>query len=243
MKKGLLLFLLPVVLITTTSCKRSIVKGSGASTTETRNVQQFTAITVEAPVKTVITVDELATTNTLSIEGYQNLLPLIRTEIKGNTLRVYTDEYVHFDTDKDVVVKISLPLLTDLAINGAGEATIAGNVKSDKFNLDITGAGDVTIDNINANTLVADLSGAGSLNIRNGNVNNAVFEVTGAGEVTSFPLVAKQVKAEVTGAGDVEIHVTEKLDADITGVGNISYKGHPAITQNVTGAGSIEDAN
>ncbi|WP_276134022.1 head GIN domain-containing protein [Polluticoccus soli] len=243
MKKGFYLFILPLILAASASCKHQFVKGTGASATETRNVQQFTAVLVEAPINAIITVDEHLAANAVQITGYSNLLPLVKTEIKGNKLRVYTDEGVHFDTDKDIEVKISMAAISSLEITGAGEALVAGNVKSDKFDLDITGAGNVTIDNINSNTFIADLSGAGSLTVKNGMVDRAVYDVTGAGEVTSFPLKAKHVEANVTGAGDVEVHATDKLNADITGVGSISYKGHPAITQNVTGAGNIEDAN
>jgi hypothetical protein len=241
MKKGFPVLLL-FVIISFASCKRNIIKGSGSSATETRPAGTFTAIKVEAPVNAIITVDSNMPAG-VQVAGYQNLVSLIKTEIKGGMLRIYTDELVHIDTDKDIEVKISTQMLQSLDISGAGEAVVTGALKADKFNLDITGAGDVTIDNINSNTFIADLSGAGSLNVKGGNVNNVVYDVTGAGEVTSFPLIAKQVQANVTGAGDVEINATEKLDVDITGAGNISYKGHPAITQNITGAGSIEDAN
>lgn len=243
MKKGFSILLLIAVVCFGTSCKRNIIKGNGPEATETRAAQQqFTSITIEAPVNAVITVTEGAAAD-VQVSGYKNLVSLIKTEIKGNTLRVYTDDLTHIDTDKDIVVTITIPSLSNLDITGAGEATVAGTLKAEKFNLDITGAGDVTIDNITGNTFIANLSGAGSLNVKNGSVNSVVYEVTGAGEVTSFPLIAKHVEANVTGAGDVELNATEQLDANITGVGNISYKGHPAIKQSVTGAGSIEDAN
>ncbi|MCD6062817.1 MAG: hypothetical protein K0R82_728 [Flavipsychrobacter sp.] len=243
MKKAIFLLLLPATLILGVSCKHTIVKGQGVSTTETRTGPEFTAVTIEAPVKAIITVDDNLSKNDVRITGYKNVVSLIKTEIKNNRLRVYTDELVHFDTDKDIEVRISMSLLNNLEVTGAGDALVTGNIKTDKFDLDITGAGDVTIENINTNTFIADLSGAGNLTVKNGSVNRVVYDVTGAGEVTSFPLVAKHVVASVTGAGDVKVNATEKLDAEITGVGNISYKGHPAIKQDITGAGSIEDAN
>lgn len=224
------------------SCKRNITTGEGATSSETRAAGSFDRIAIEVPVKAIIKVDAGQQT-AIEISGYKNLLHLIKTEIKNNTLRIYKEELTHFNTDKDITVTISAAALTRLSISGAGEAEIAGALKADNFNLDISGAGDVTIDNIIANTFIAGLSGAGSLEVNGGNVNKAVYTVTGAGDISAFPMVARQTIAHVTGAGDVEVNTTENLEASITGAGSVSYKGHPAIKQNTTGAGSVEDAN
>lgn len=240
MKKGL--FFLLSLSVLCISCKRNVTHGTGESGSDTRNVSGFSAIEISAPVHAMIKVDSNAQA-AVELEGYKNLLSLIKTEVRGNTLRIYMDDLAHYNTDKDIVAHITVPSLTSLEISGAGEADIAGKVSVTDFKLDITGSGDVMIENISSNNFSADLSGAGNLEIKNGSTDKAIFDVTGAGAVSSYPFVAKHVVATVTGAGDIEVNATEHLDANITGVGNISYKGHPVIAQDITGAGDLEDAN
>jgi hypothetical protein len=243
MKKGFLFILaLVVTSVTFISCKRNVTKGKGESDTETRTVGSFSIIQIEAPIKAIIKVDSSASSS-FALSGYSNLLKLIKTEVKGNTLRIYVDDLVHIDSDKDVLATITTNSLANLEISGAAEAELHGNITAQNFDLEVSGAGDVTIDNITANTFTANMSGAGDLDIKGGSVTKAVFDVTGAGEVTAFPLAAKQVVANVTGAGDVEVSASEKLEADITGAGSIRYKGKPAITQSIAGAGEIAEAN
>lgn len=243
MKKGLL-FVTALVIASATfiSCKRNVTKGKGESGTETRTVGSFSTIQIEAPIKAVIKVDSAAQPS-FELSGYNNLLKLVKTEVRGNTLRIYVDDLVHIDSDRDVLATITTNSLANLEISGAAEAEIQGNVTAQNFDLEVSGAGDVTIDNITANTFTANMSGAGDLDIKGGSVTKAVFDVTGAGEVTAFPLAARQVVANVTGAGDIEVNASEKLDADIAGAGSIRYKGHPAITQSIAGAGEIAEAN
>ena len=89
--------LLPLTLIPLTACGVSIdwdgpsVAGSGAVTTDTRTVSAFERVDVGGEYDVVIRV---GTTRSVVIEGDDNLLPLIRTEVREGTL--------HIDSEKDL---------------------------------------------------------------------------------------------------------------------------------------------
>jgi hypothetical protein len=223
------------------SCKRKKTEGKGEIKTETRGVTSFATIDLSTSVTAVIVVDPAAQPS-VTLKGYANILELIKTEVTNGTLKVYTDDLVHFRSDKDVVAEITVPSLQALEISGASDATIKGPLTAEKFNLEVSGAGDVVIENMTANTFEAELTGAGQLEVKGGSVNKLAYDVTGAGDISTFPLQSKTAEVTVTGMGDVELSVSDALDASITGAGDINYKGHPQLTTNITGGGSIEDA-
>jgi hypothetical protein len=242
MKIRLFIYLFVAALGSLASCKHQVISGSGAIGTETRILQNFSAIEIEASLKSSITIDSSAKAS-LELNGYKNLLPYIKTEVKGDVLRIYTERPIDFDSDKDVIATITMPSITGLTIRGTGEAEIHGVVKAEKFSFVLKGASDVTIDGLDVNNFDADIAGAGSLGLHAGRINFAHYRLAGAGNVEAFPVVCNESSATLLGAGDLELNVVQKLDAEIKGAGSISYKGHPAINKRILGVGSIDDAN
>lgn len=240
MKKGF--YFLLIASVSLTACKRNIVSGHGESATEDRNTGSFTAVEIQAPLTATINIDSTAPSS-LQLKGYKNLLSYIKTEVRGNVLYIHLQKAIAFETDNDINAAITVPSLTAVTIKGSSDVDIHGNLKGDNFKLNVRGAGDIVIDNVQLNELRAELAGAGSLELKNGSINNTRYKVSGAGSIEAFGVNTNTADAELLGAGDMELSVMQKLDAEIKGAGSISYKGHPEITKHVIGIGSLEDAN
>jgi hypothetical protein len=219
---------------TLVSCKQT-----GKTKTENRMVSDFNAIQLSAPVNATIKIDNTVPAS-VQLTGYDNILDKIKTEVIDNTLIIKKDGVFHFDLDKDVKAIITIPSIHALTISGAADADLKGNITGDEFNLKVSGAGDVKIENINTNVFTSSLSGAGSLEIAKGIVNTASYKVAGAGDIDAFPLVSKDVKAMVSGAGDISLSAIEHLDVHISGAGDVKYKGTPVISSDINGIGSLE---
>lgn len=234
------LVLLSALIFSLSSCKRNRTIGEGEIKTETRNTGSFTSVDLATSLKAIITVDP-ASQVSVQLKGYQNILKLITTEVVNGKLVIDTDDLIDFDSDKDVIAEITVPSLSALEISGTADAEIKGTVSGDKFNVLVSGAGDVTIDAVTADVFDVKLTGAGELNVNGGSVNKLAYKVTGAGEISSFQLQSKEATVKVSGMGDVELSVSDKLDASITGAGDVNYKGHPQLSTKITGGGSIEE--
>jgi hypothetical protein len=243
MKKVLFLPLIACIMVIWPSCKINVMKGEGKRITGSPVLSPFNAIDIEVPFKVGITIKDGVQPG-IQINGYENIMEHIKTEVNNNKLRVYCDLGETWSVDyEDFTADITLPSLIALTLSGAPVADIYGNLAGDAFKLDISGAGRVSIDNINVDRFTSTVSGAANIEVKGGNVKLASYEISGAGKIIAFPLQSSETSVTISGAGKGEITASEKLTADISGAGIIKYKGHPSITQEISGAGTIKDVN
>lgn len=220
------------------SCKEEVVRGKGNMTTEGRTLQQFDKIIIDITADATI---EVGKPHAVEVKAQSNLMEHIKTEVTGNTLRIYNDGIIINNSDMEVAIQV--PSLTALELKGAADVRTTGDIKGTDFKLEVLGASEIDIDELHVDNLDVKLSGASELQINRGVVGKAKYKVTGAGEIRAEAVETKDVAARVSGAGEMSLFVTEKLDADVTGAGEISYKGHPQITSDITGAGELINKN
>ena len=242
--KKYLFFLACFTLITSvSSCRRNVLRGEGSKTSASPSVTPFTAVDIDLPIKTDITVGN-ATEPGIQLSGYGNVIKHIKTTVKNNVLYISSDLGELWDINcDDVTAQITLASITALTLTGAPDAYMHGNITGTDFKLDISGASKVVIDNINVDNFSSDVSGAADIEVKGGTVKKASYEISGAGKVLAFPLQANETIASISGAGKNEVTALTKLSATISGAGTIKYKGHPSVTQQVSGVGTISDAN
>ncbi len=242
MKHLLLAFVAATALFGFTSCGVNVLRGEGKKVNHTPSLSAFDGLDITISSKVNITVSEGATQN-VELSGYENILKHIKTEVKQGVL------YISFDlddtwtvNDDDMEVRITMPSIKMLSLSGAPDVNIHGNVSGKEFKLDVSGASEVVIDNINVENLSADLSGAPQLDIRGGNVKNASYEISGVGKIEAFPMQTEETSASISGAAESEVNVSRKLEANISGAGSIKYKGSPEVIKHISGVGSVEAA-
>ncbi len=229
--------------LSVTSCRINTLKGEGNKTTTSPSVASFTSVEIEVPLKASITVQAGAQAS-VQLSGYENILKHIRATVKDNVLLLTTDLSETWILDGDsITAQITVPSLAALTLTGAPDADIHGNIAGPAFDLDISGAADVVIDNITVDTFASDVSGAANIIVKGGSVKKASYEVSGAGKIKAFGLQSVETEASISGAGTSEVNATTTLSASISGAGTIKYKGHPSISQDISGVGSITDAN
>ena len=220
-KTGFLIFIfaLAIGLAFSTNCSfggfsnLSGVQGSGTSKSETRNVSGFTKIDAGGAINI-----EVAAQKDFSVvvEADDNLLTNIKTEVSGDTLKIYSEDRISPKTRINVV--ISMPALEGLDISGASSVNVA-NVNADSLELKASGASKIKIDGA-AKELNADASGASTIEAENLKVEDADVDASGASKAT--------------------VAATNDLRVNASGASKISYIGEPKnIKQNSSGASSV----
>lgn len=219
---------------------KNTIHGEGEVTSYTRSLTDFTSLDISAPAKATIVLDNSAEP-TIVIKTYPNIADHILSQVSGNRLIVKSD--ANLSMNKDLVIEIHAKSLHALSLTGAVGATLKGAVDANSFDIDLTGASELVVEQLNTQKLNVDMTGASELKVKAGNVDHANYEVTGAGDVEAYSLLCNNADADITGAGDMQINVVQNLNAQISGAGNISYKGSPKVKSDVSGVGDIHSVN
>ncbi len=214
------------------------IKPSGVIITETREVSGFTAIDMQALGKVTITQGD---SESLTVEGSDNIVTLVKTTVKDNTLVIKIEENINFssiNTDDLLTFVITVKDLTDLTVSGLGDIQMDA-LTTTALKLTMSGAGQLDFQNVTADSLDVVVSGLGSVEIA-GKVPQATFEIPGAGEVKAADLECQTANVNISGLGDATLWVTDQLTGAISGGGSVSYYGDPQVTTQTTGLGNFK---
>ena len=213
------IFALSVGLVFSTNCSSSSfsnlsgVQGSGTAKSETRNVSGFTKIDAGGAINVEVAVQK---DFSVVVEADDNLLTNIKTEVSGDTLKIYSEDRISPKTRINVL--ISMPAIEGLDVTGASTGNVTG-VNADLLELKASGASKIRIDGT-AKQLNADASGASTVDAESLTVENADVEASGASKAI--------------------IAATNDLKVNASGASKISYVGEPKnIKQNSSGASSV----
>ena len=188
------------------------VRGSGTIVTETREVDGFDEIHLEG--RGDVTV-EVGDRESLTIETDDNLLPLIRTDVRDSRLVIRPDE----------------PLSPSDEIEFRIEAIEFEGVS-------IAGSADVVATNVGCDTFTVSVAGSGSFDI-DGACDGLEVDIAGSGDLDGEGLLVSRAEVSIAGSGDVIVNATDELEASIAGSGSVVYLGDPATSVDVSGSGEV----
>ena len=109
----------------------------------------------------------------------------------------------------------------------------------------LSGSGKVHIhEGLAANTMEIDISGSGDVTVEDNEFDTFQCKVSGSGAVNARYAVCDEVYAEISGSGDLDITVNELLEAKISGSGSIDYWGTPEVVNtDISGSGKVTKKN
>jgi len=215
---GVVMKILKIVIIILASvflagCNGIGVRGSGIVKDETRDIFEFDALEVGGFYHVTV---ECGKEPALQITGDDNIIPLIRTEIRGGTLHIWSHKSI--SPRKKLRIRITTRDLNSIITSGASN---------------------ISVKNLDNEELSVEASGAGSLRL-SGKTDRVSLELSGAVNLNASDLQANQVDVEISGASNADVYASEALKAEISGVGNIDYYGSPKnIKKRISGLGSI----
>ena len=212
------------------------IKGSGVLKTEERTVAGFSEIDVSGVAKLAWEAQEEPS---LEVTVEDNLLPLLVTEVTGDTLKIFFKGNV--SPTKDVVVKVASPSLNALRGSGATQSTLSG-VKSDNFKLGLSGSGQCTISGL-AKALSVECSGASNLKADELVAGSTSVRMSGS---SSAKVQAKELRSVHTeGASNVKVREvnTNDLAIEASGSSECTVSGQVVkLTVHASGAATVHAA-
>ncbi len=213
----------------------NVVNGSGKVVTENRSVSNFTGVSLAGIGELTVT---QGNSEALSIEGEDNILAVITTDVRNGILYIGTKPQVSVRPTKTIKYNLSVKNLNSLELAGVGSIR-SSSIKGDKFTLVVSGTGDVQIDHLEASDLTSRLVGAGNVNLT-GQVTGQQVTLSGIGAYRAANLQSKTATVEVNGAGGGQVWATDTLDVTISGAGSVEYYGNPKVTKKISGIGQVK---
>jgi hypothetical protein len=229
------------------------VKGSGVTKSEHRSIRPFERIKAGQAFEIDLRVGSAPS---LRIEGDDNLLRLIRAEVRDGTLHISSTE--GYNSKSTIRMQITTPRLEAVSLSGATRADVRG-IDARRFKIDLSGASrlklegsarDLDIDmdgagaveyrGVRANRLNLDLTGAGNAQL-SGTADRITVQSDGAGRLDGRDLRVNDATVRASGAGNVTLNVRESLKADASGAATVRYYGSPSrVEAKESGAANIK---
>lgn len=216
------IILLVLIIITGVIAKaQNIVYDENA---EIRTVGNFNGIELSGTVSLYLS--QGSTIGVAVSAGEEKYNNKIKTEVKNGVLRISVEGGVWngFNwTNRKLRAYVTVADINRLDVSGASYVSISGTLKSEEFNLNVSGASEVK-GTVNVNRLNMDISGASVARLA-GTVKEAIIDASGACKINSYDLVIDKCKASSSGASNIRVTVNDELNADASGGSTIYYKG------------------
>ncbi len=196
-----------------------VVVGSGDVGSETRSVKDFSRINFSAPGTLVV---KNGKKEGLKIEAEKNLLPLLETELVGETLNILVQDDQELRPNKPIKFTLTVNRLTTVEVSGSGDATLP-DMSGEHITLVVTGSGDLEAGDLKADLVTIEIDGAGK--ITTGKIDSDWTKLfsRGSGRMKVERVEGRIVETVSSGSGDVNIVGGEVLGQGVNTSGSGEY--------------------
>ncbi|SCA59094.1 hypothetical protein AB751O23_DD_00020 [Chlamydiales bacterium SCGC AB-751-O23] len=203
------------------------LKGSGKILSETRDLTTVDRVSINDNFEVEVilnskTPSNLETQNkklpSLTVTADDNLMPLITTEIQGQTLFIQFNN----ESDKDPLLPFSF------------KSTVISSNKNPKITLfldslkevSLSGSSKIEVKNLSEKELLLRAHGSSTSKI-SGNVDLLELKLSGSSELDAKELVCNEINFKVSGSTKSSIQVKNVLAGKASGAAKVNYYGKP----------------
>lgn len=178
----------------------------------------------------------------VEIHTSDNLVDLVDVHVDDGTLKIgfkkgYQVSY------KVMEVRVSAPRLEGISINGSGDVTLLGGLKTEQLQLSVMGSGNISAKDIACKgDFGLSISGSGDAVCSRISCSGFRCSIAGSGDVSVSNLDATDVNASVSGSGDIVLSGrAETAHYKVAGSGDLKASDLKArrVEASVSGSGDI----
>jgi len=215
----------------------SPVKGSGHSINEWREVKGITSVNLGTIGELTIS---LGSEESLRVQGEDNILPYIVTQVAGGELRIEIKPNTNISPTMPVRYDLTVKELESVQNGSVGTIVVTDpGLNADRFTISVNSTGDVTLVGLRANSLEVHVFSVGDVDIINGLITYQKVILSSTGSYTADSVRSKDAVVEINSTGSATLWVDETLDVTINSTGNVSYYGSPKVTSKLTSVGKV----
>ncbi len=215
------------------------VKGNGNSTTITRSTGDYDGVSVGGFFDVILVKGK---EGKVKIEGEENLMEYIVTEVKDGTLKIKVKKGINIKTTRKLVVTVPVQDIEKVSLGGSGNVKGDVLLKAEDFAVSLGGSGNISL-RIDAGNVKSSIGGSGNIKLE-GKADYMKSSIAGSGTIKAYDLQVNSIKASIAGSGDIRISVKDEIKATVAGSGSIYYKGNPPkIDTRSVGSGNVVSRN
>jgi len=208
------------------------VEGDGNVTKKSRNVANFSAVSVSSGIDLYLT---QGNTISLEVETDQNIHEYIITEVKDGVLKIYVDGSIR--SVKEMNVYLTFREIDALTASGGSDVEASGTISQDRLTIECSGGSDLKMDLV-VDELKLSTSGGSDADITG---EARVFHATSSGgsDLDAMELKTAECTLESSGGSDAHVYVTDKLKVQASGGSDVYYKGDAVVDASVSGSSDL----
>ncbi len=195
--------------------------GSGHIVTEQRDFAEFTALDV----KNIFDIEIVQSDSfSVTITADDNVQERVEVSQDGEELKIRLERRrYHYITLK---VKIAMPVLTGLNLDGLSRVTVTGFKSSQDFHLDLSEASSLS-GSMEAGDVVIEASDASAVTLA-GSASTLTLDASGRSRVDLADFSVNEASVELSGLSRATVSALERLDpVDLSGDSRLEYLGDP----------------
>jgi hypothetical protein len=214
---------------------------SGQIKIEQREVADFNGVALGLPGTLEV---KQGTSEGITIESDDNIIPLIRTTVENGILQIRWESNgirIQRNSNGDarkISIVVNAINLTRLSIGGSG-VIIVPTLQTTNLSVSVGGSGNIRLEQLSAQKLSTDIGGSGSLYAK-GTVASLSGAIGGSGSIRAERLNAAKVNLSIGGSGGATVWARETLSIAIAGSGSVQYYGDPKVSTAKAGSGSVQ---
>ena len=231
------------------------VNGSGNVVDQTRTVADFNKIDVSAGIQVRV---DAGPRSALGVRGEDNILPHVRTEVRGSTLFIGYERDVSVRTHAPVQVVLSMPALDGLsasggsrldastptrdalaiASSGGAHVHLAAAVRPRALAIEASGGSEVTVDGVSTGPASISASGSATITLA-GQANGLVLEFSGASELRAAKMRVESLEVEGSGGGVATVRVAASVRGTLSGGTELNVGPDAQVDVDTTGGATV----
>ena len=196
------------------------IKGDGQIITEKRQVSTFTGINIKTRIKVKYTQDSL---QKLIIKADNNLMKLVKTEVKNGILNIYTSK--RYNIKDTILVEIVSDKINFIDLSQGSEFTGLNKITGDTITLNANSQSKINAD-ISFKYLKSNVNSKSIINL-SGNVKKLELKNISGSKFKGKNLLIENCFITAESNSKSEINVSKELNVEARGGSKVKYSGNP----------------
>lgn len=223
MKKSISILGIAVIVFTLMSCSFSGVVGSKNVIKQNRKItENFKSIAVSTGIDLILSQGEK---RDIIVEADDNIIDLLKTEVKDGVLRVYFDKSIVKAKAKKVY--ITIPTIISIVATSGAEVENKSEISGEEISLSASSGAEIDLV-LKYNKIICSASSGAEVEIKGG-CNNLTLDASSGSNIEAKELLSKNVTVNASSGANIKTLVSENISADASSGGNINYYGEPKV--------------
>lgn len=236
MRKYFALFILVSFAFGACSINMGSIEGNGVTSSRQQSFSRFTQLEISGDFDVKLIP---STEHKIVVTADENILPYIKIDQDGKTLKIRYKNNTNIRNKGDVKVVVYMETLRDIELAGSGKVVTASRFTSDEhMEFTIAGSGNLDLD-VQCPDIEISIGGSGTAEME-GKTRDLEVNIGGSGDYKGENLLSENATVSIGGSGTAKVHASIKLEANIAGSGDVFYVGTPEVTKAVAGRGRVE---